>query len=316
MEFLKSIQPDIMLALSAICGVLALLVCMTNTMSQKRKLALMLVKISAMLTDQEFDQIKKHPVYGNQILSTIYRLPYLSIGALCHHERYDGRGYPSGLKGEDIPDIARIIAVADAYDAMTSKRSYRDPIPQQKVREEVLKGMGSQFDPQYANVFEAKEDCVVHYAGFETAHAETDVEYSVYLLNPGAKTPVDGTLIAERSAHYTYAGYHTTDLGETARIPAGSRYSIVVRASAGGQNELSVAIDLNMTGVTLYKQETINHYAETVVNPGESFVGSGNEWTDWTEIILRLEAMNGELNGNGFVYDSFPIRSYTCAAVK
>ena len=85
----------------------------------------------------------------------------------------------------------------------------------------------------------------------------------------------------------------------------------MVRASAGGQNELSVAIDLNMTGVTLYKQETINHYAETVVNPG-----SGNEWTDWTEIILRLEAMNGELNGNGFVYDNFPIRSYICAAVK
>ena len=93
-----------------------------------------------------------HPVYGNQILSSIYRLPYLSIGAHYHHERYDGRGYPNGLKGNDIPEIARIIAVADSYDAMTSKRSYRDTIPQQKVREELVKGAGSQFDPKYVKI--------------------------------------------------------------------------------------------------------------------------------------------------------------------
>ncbi len=104
------------------------------------------------LTDEEFSQIKLHPVYGNRILSSIQQSPYLSIGAHYHHERYDGRGYPDGLKGEDIPDIARIIAVADAYDAMTSKRSYREPIPQQKVREELVKGMGTQFDPQYAKI--------------------------------------------------------------------------------------------------------------------------------------------------------------------
>ena len=104
------------------------------------------------LTDEEFAQIKLHPVYGNQILSSIQQSPYLSIGAHYHHERYDGRGYPEGLKGDDIPEIARMIAVADAYDAMTSKRSYRDPIPQQKVREELVKGMGTQFDPQYAKI--------------------------------------------------------------------------------------------------------------------------------------------------------------------
>lgn len=104
------------------------------------------------LTNEEFAQIKLHPVYGSQILSSIQQSPYLSIGARYHHERYDGRGYPDGLKGEDIPDIARIISVADAYDAMTSKRSYRDPIPRQKVREELVKGMGTQFDPAYAKV--------------------------------------------------------------------------------------------------------------------------------------------------------------------
>ncbi len=104
------------------------------------------------LTDEEFAEIKKHPVIGKQILSSISKSPYLSIGANYHHERYDGRGYPDGLKGDDIPEIARIIAVADAYDAMTSKRSYRDPIPQDKVREEIVKSTGSQFDPAFAKL--------------------------------------------------------------------------------------------------------------------------------------------------------------------
>ena len=104
------------------------------------------------LTDEEYAEIKLHPVYGNQILSNIHQSPYLSIGAHYHHERYDGKGYPEGLKGEDIPDIARIIAVADSYDAMTSKRSYRDPLPQQIVREELVKGRGTQFDPTYAQI--------------------------------------------------------------------------------------------------------------------------------------------------------------------
>jgi len=104
------------------------------------------------LTDEEYNTIKQHPVIGRQILSGISQSPYLSIGANYHHERYDGRGYPEGLKGEDIPEIARIIAVADAYDAMTSKRSYRYPVLQLKVREEIVKGIGLQFDPKFAKI--------------------------------------------------------------------------------------------------------------------------------------------------------------------
>ena len=104
------------------------------------------------LTEEEYAEIKKHPEIGKQILSGISKSPYLAIGANFHHERYDGRGYPYGLKGDDIPEIARIIAVADAYDAMTSKRSYRDPIPQDKVREEIVKGIDTQFDPEFAKI--------------------------------------------------------------------------------------------------------------------------------------------------------------------
>lgn len=104
------------------------------------------------LSDEEYQVIKEHPDIGAQILSSISESPYLSIGAKSHHERYDGRGYPEGLKGDDIPEIARIIAVADAYDAMTSSRSYRETIPQQVVREEFVKCLGTQFDPVFGKL--------------------------------------------------------------------------------------------------------------------------------------------------------------------
>ena len=115
------------------------------------------------LTDEEYEIIKQHPVMGEQILSSISEYPYLSIGAHFHHERYDGRGYPDRLKGEDIPEIARIISVADAYDAMSSNRSYRDAIPQQLVREEIVKGAGTQFDPEFAMVMQHLIDIDVEY---------------------------------------------------------------------------------------------------------------------------------------------------------
>ncbi|MBO4628914.1 MAG: HD-GYP domain-containing protein, partial [Treponema sp.] len=104
------------------------------------------------LTEQEFEQIKSHPVVGGDILSSIKESPWLSLGARYHHEKYNGKGYPDGLKGREIPEIARIIAVADAYDAMTSNRSYRKAIPQHIVREEFVKGIGSQFDPDFAKM--------------------------------------------------------------------------------------------------------------------------------------------------------------------
>ena len=78
--------------------------------------------------------------------------PELAVGARSHHERWDGHGYPDGLAGEAIPRMARIIAVADAYDAMTSRRSYRDPLPQAVVHAEIAKGRGTQFDPLFADI--------------------------------------------------------------------------------------------------------------------------------------------------------------------
>jgi len=99
------------------------------------------------LTDEEYEVIKTHPAIGENILNEITELPDIAVGAGWHHERYDGTGYPDGLIGEQIPELARIIGVADAYDAMTSKRSYRDVLAQEVVLSEFEKGKGTQFDP-------------------------------------------------------------------------------------------------------------------------------------------------------------------------
>jgi len=104
------------------------------------------------LTDEEYDIIKSHTTIGAEILQTIHQFPQLAIGARSHHERWDGRGYPDGLSGIDIPVEARMIAVADAYDAMTSKRSYRGIMEQKRVRQEIERGRGTQFDPQFAEI--------------------------------------------------------------------------------------------------------------------------------------------------------------------
>jgi len=104
------------------------------------------------LTDEEYAQMKLHPMAGYYILKKISSIHDFAIGARWHHERWDGRGYPNGLSGENIPLIARIIGVADAYDAMTSRRSYRDIMPQETVRGEILRGAGSQFDPEIASI--------------------------------------------------------------------------------------------------------------------------------------------------------------------
>ncbi|MBE6902285.1 MAG: response regulator, partial [Ruminococcaceae bacterium] len=107
----------------------------------------------ARLTDEEFSIIKKHPVTGGEILKGIRTLPHVDEGALYHHERYDGRGYPNGLKGEDIPLCARIIGIADSYDAMTSNRVYRKRQSTDYVISEFERCSGSQFDPELAAAF-------------------------------------------------------------------------------------------------------------------------------------------------------------------
>jgi len=105
------------------------------------------------LTRDEWQEITRHPVTGWRILSSTNEFSELAKFILEHHEKWDGSGYPKGLKGEDISIEARIISIADAYDAMTNKRTYRDGLSREKAVDELKKYSGSQFDPAIVDVF-------------------------------------------------------------------------------------------------------------------------------------------------------------------
>lgn len=111
-----------------------------------------IIRKTGRLTEEEEEELKKYPVLGGEILSSVDELPYLHQAAEFHHERYDGKGYPKGLRGEEIPIIARIVSVANAYDEMTSFNSSREPLAQGKVRETLIKGAGREFDPKVVDV--------------------------------------------------------------------------------------------------------------------------------------------------------------------
>ena len=116
------------------------------------------------LTQDEWEQIKKHPDIGYRILSSSYEMLELAECILAHHERWDGKGYPKGLKGEEIPKVSRIIALADAYDAMISERPYRHSLTEEEALKEIRNNAGTQFDPEISRIFTARIN------PFETAH--------------------------------------------------------------------------------------------------------------------------------------------------
>lgn len=99
------------------------------------------------LTDEEYEIMKKHTVYGAEILRDFTSIDGMGSGALSHHERYDGKGYPNGISGEDIPIIGRIICVSDAFDAMNSRRCYRSSLSEEVIISELKNNRGKQFDP-------------------------------------------------------------------------------------------------------------------------------------------------------------------------
>jgi putative nucleotidyltransferase with HDIG domain len=107
----------------------------------------------AKLSDAEFRVIQQHPAKGEEVLQKVRPLRQVSRIVRHHHERWDGDGYPDGLKGDDIPAVSRIIHVCDAYDAMTNKRVYREKMPLEYVRNEYVRCKGSQFDPELASTF-------------------------------------------------------------------------------------------------------------------------------------------------------------------
>jgi HD-GYP domain-containing protein (c-di-GMP phosphodiesterase class II) len=110
------------------------------------------------LTEEEWEIMRKHPTYAYELLSPIEFLrPALDI-PYCHHEKWDGTGYPRGLKGEQIPLAARIFAVVDVYDALSSDRPYRPACPEEKVREYIRRESGTHFDPRVVDAFLRMDD--------------------------------------------------------------------------------------------------------------------------------------------------------------
>ena len=112
-----------------------------------------IVKKTERLTDEEFAVIKRHTIIGHEILSKMERFNKSSEAAYHHHERYDGRGYPEGLKGEEISLMSRIVAIADAFDAMNSNRVYRKALTKEIIKGEFIKNSGKQFDPNIVPTF-------------------------------------------------------------------------------------------------------------------------------------------------------------------
>jgi diguanylate cyclase (GGDEF)-like protein/PAS domain S-box-containing protein len=105
------------------------------------------------LTKEEFDEIKRHPEIGYRILSTVNDMSEMAEFVLAHHERWDGHGYPKGIKGDEIPIVSRIITIADSYDAMTSERSYREALSEEMAIDELKSNAGRQFDPELVKIF-------------------------------------------------------------------------------------------------------------------------------------------------------------------
>lgn len=105
------------------------------------------------LNEEEWSEMKKHPEIGYRITISVPELSQVANSILCHHERFDGKGYPKGLQGEKIPLTARIVSVADAFDAMTSDRPYRKAMSREAALKEILKNSGTQFDPEIVHKF-------------------------------------------------------------------------------------------------------------------------------------------------------------------
>lgn len=151
------------------------------------------------LTDEEFAVIKSHTTIGAEILKPVSSLKTIYEVARYHHERYDGKGYPDGLAGEAIPAEARVVGIADSYDAMSSDRVYRKALPKEVIREELIKGRGTQFDPDMLNVFLSLfDDGLLDESGDENAD-KAGIDLAVMLKNLLSENAVDGAMKLENN---------------------------------------------------------------------------------------------------------------------
>jgi PAS domain S-box-containing protein len=146
------------------------------------------------LSEEEYQLIKKHPVWGSQALADSAVLKHISKYILYHHERWDGRGYPEGIKSDEIPLVSQIIAVADAWDAMRSERSYRNPLTKKEALAEIKNNKGIQFSPEVADKFlkiVSKDDFSIKDSAIDSRSSKSSLsfneDYFEYLFEESAE---------------------------------------------------------------------------------------------------------------------------------
>ena len=156
-----------------------------------------ILNCSGRINDEEFTIVKQHVIIGEQLLISMQHSQALLDGIRFHHERYDGSGYPDGLKEEEIPVVARILAIADSYDAMTSERVFREPMTGAMAKAEILACAGNQFDPEIARVFcnliDRKIIYPIKYSGLERTQRGVPLQSAMleYLLRKDTLSGLD-----------------------------------------------------------------------------------------------------------------------------
>lgn len=199
------------------------------------------------LTDGEYDIIKTHPSVGGKLLNQ-HPLASLAMDAVVgHHERPDGRGYPLGLAGEVIPEVARIVSIADAFDAMTSTRAYRKGMPVERAFDIIGQEAGGQFDAQLARHFLALEssDPLLHIVG----HSEPGLP--MFQCGCGAPLAIRGSL---RDGEHVYC--HCCG-GESRLSKRGEQRKLEMTGQRGGAAELAPDSDPELIGAMV--QEIAPH---------------------------------------------------------
>lgn len=241
------------------------------------------------LTDEEFAEIKSHTSTGYEILKEITELPELATGARWHHERFGGGGYPDGLSGYDIPEAARIICVADCYDAMTSNRSYSKVRPQADVRAEIERCKGSQFDPDIADIMLQMID--------------EDKDYRM------SEQPRDD----EGSSSETSADKKKSDHSEKLSLLADKYHLDIatgVKSNAGDEEEYIESLRIFCDSIEK-KSEEINQYLEA--KEYENYITKVHSLKSMSHIVgaLELSAFARELEEAGKAGDTFKLISDT-----
>jgi hypothetical protein len=240
------------------------------------------------LTAEEYEVIKQHPVLGDQILSSIQDYPYIRIGAHYHHERYDGLGYPEGLKGKEIPEIARIISVADTYDTLSSNRSYRSAVPQQLIREEIVAGAGTQFDPEIAMIMRHMIDLDSEYEMQEQeAVKELAGDREIHCV--GYKSEISEGVIVKQNLTKISLSSRVEDPEEGAAEPAILLFDSLDAKAHTAEQEIRDLIYEEYCEIRL-GGEVVNHTAravKTTVTEHAAAAAEAADRTDWEIEAVR-----------------------------